>query len=30
MENFNVEPDEWWELVKTQFREEMQKNVAPH
>jgi hypothetical protein len=30
MENSNVKPDEWWELVKVQFKEEIYKNLATH
>jgi hypothetical protein len=28
MDDANAEPDEWWELTKVQFQEEMQKMVA--
>jgi hypothetical protein len=30
MEDFNVELNEWWELAKTWFKEEMQKNLTTH
>ncbi len=30
MENYNVELNEWWELVETEFKEEMQKNMVAH
>ncbi len=30
MEDSNVEPNKWWELAKTQFREELQKNLVAH
>jgi hypothetical protein len=29
MENFIVEPDEWWELEKASFKEEMAKCRNP-
>ncbi len=28
MDDANVEPDEWWELAKVQFQEEVQKNLV--
>ncbi len=30
MEDSNVEPNKWWELAKTQFKEKLQKNLATH
>ncbi len=30
MEDSNVEPNEWWALAKTQFREELQKKLVAH
>ncbi len=30
MDDVNVDPDEWWGLAKTQFQEEMQKNLVAH
>ncbi len=30
IENYNVELNEWWELVETQFKEEMQKKLVAH
>jgi len=30
MDDSNIEPNEWWELVKAQFQEEMQNFFAEH
>ncbi len=30
MEDSNVEPDEWWELIAIQFNEEMIKTLVVH